>query len=348
MEISARNIAELINGEVDGDDSVMIHDVSKIEQGRPGTMTFLSNPQYTKYIYETQASVVLVNKDFKAEQKLNCTLIRVENPYHALATLLDFYVKSKPQKTGVESPSHISSTAVYGENVYIGTFAYIGQHVKIGNNVKIYPHTYIGDNVEVKDDTVIYSGVKIYSDSKIGANCVLHAGAVIGSDGFGFAPDENGAYKKIPQIGNVVVKDNVEIGANTTIDCASMGSTVIEEGTKLDNLVQIGHNVTVGKNNVFAAQTGIAGSTKVGDNCMFGGQTGIAGHINIGNNVQLSAQSGVIKDIKDGETLVAAPATEPKTYFRAHMIFLKLPEIYRQINQLSRTVETLTKAKNKQ
>ncbi|MDP4184395.1 MAG: UDP-3-O-(3-hydroxymyristoyl)glucosamine N-acyltransferase [Bacteroidota bacterium] len=341
MEISAQNIAQLINGEVEGDGEVQVSDVSKIEQGRPGTLTFLANPQYTKYIYDTKASVVLVSKDFIPEKELTCTLIRVENPYHALATLLDFYVQSKPKKTGIENPSYISSTAQVGDNAYIGAFAYLGQNVKLGKNVKVYPHVYVGDNVVVDDDTILFAGAKVYEGCKIGKSCIIHAGAVIGADGFGFAPDQEGHYKKIPQVGYVEISDNVEIGANTTIDRGSMGNTIIGEGTKLDNLIQIGHNVEVGKDTVIVSQVGVAGSSKIGNNCMIGGQVGISGHLHIGNRVQVGAQSGIMHDINDGEVLLGSPSMGHRQFFKTMAVFRKLPEIFRELNSLSVEVKKL-------
>ncbi|MCL3782327.1 UDP-3-O-(3-hydroxymyristoyl)glucosamine N-acyltransferase [Prolixibacteraceae bacterium JC049] len=339
MEISAKQLAELLNGTVEGNEEVLVSDVSKIEQGKPGTLTFLSNPQYTKYIYDTEASLVLVSKEFKPEREIAATLLRVEDPYMALATLLEFYVQSKPQKTGIEEPSYIASSASYGNNVYVGAFAYLGQNVKMGDNVKIYPHAYIGDNVTIADNTIIYSGVKIYEGCKVGSNCILHAGAVIGADGFGFAPGADGVFKKIPQIGVVEIADDVEIGANTTIDCAAMGATKIGKGTKLDNQVQIGHNVEIGENNVLVSQVGIAGSTHIGDNNMFGGQVGVAGHLKIGNKNQIAAKSGIMKNIKEGETLMGAPALDVKKFFKMQAVFQKLPEIYRELNQISRKLE---------
>lgn len=347
MEISAEQLAELLNGTVEGNKDVLVSDVSKIEQGKPGTLTFLSNPQYTKFIYETKASLVLVSNDFKPEKPVSATLLRVEDPYRALATLLEFYVQSKPQKTGIEEPSYIASSAVYGKNVYIGAFAYLGQNVKLGENVKIYPHAYIGDNVTIGDNTIVYSGVKVYEGCKIGSNCILHAGAVIGADGFGFAPGADGVFKKIPQVGIVEIADDVEVGANATIDCAAMGATKIGKGTKLDNLVQIGHNVEVGENNVFAAQVGIAGSTHVGDNNMLGGQVGIAGHLKIGSQNQIGAKSGIMKNIKEKETLMGAPAVDINKFFKIQAVSQKLPEIYREINQISHKISETENTKKK-
>lgn len=346
MEISAQNIAQLINGEVEGDGEIQISGVSKIEQGRTGTLTFLANPQYTKYIYDTKASVVLVSKDFVPETDIPCTLIRVENPYHALATLLDLYAQTRPKKIGIEQPSFINSSAKVGENIYIGAFAYIGENVCLGNNVKIYPQSYIGDNVVIGDDTIIYSGVRIYEGCKLGAGCIVHSGAIIGADGFGFAPDSEGRYKKIPQLGNVEIADDVEIGANTTVDRGSMGATVIGKGTKLDNLIQIGHNVEIGEDTVIVAHVGIAGSSKVGNNCMIGGQVGISGHLHVGNRVQIGAQSGIMGDIKDGEVLLGSPAMAHHQFFKTMAVFRKLPEIYRELNVLSKDVDKLKKSSN--
>lgn len=346
MEISAKQLAELLNGTVDGDENVVVSDVSKIERGKPGTLTFLSNPQYTKYIYTTEASLVLVKKDFTPEKEVNTSLLRVEDPYMALATLLEFYVQSKPQKTGIEEPSYISGSAEYGTNVYIGAFAYLGQNVKLGNNVKIYPHAYIGDGVTIADNTTIFSGVKIYEGCKVGQNCIIHSGAVIGADGFGFAPADDGVYKKIPQVGIVEIEDNVEIGANSAIDCAALGATKVGKGTKIDNLVQIGHNVEIGTNNVIVSQVGIAGSSHLGNNNVIAGQVGIAGHLKIGNGVQIGAKSGIIRNIKDGETIMGAPAFDVKKFFKANVIFPKLPEIYKELGQISRELKDLKEGKN--
>jgi len=344
MNFKASQIAQFLKGEVEGDPDTIVTDVSKIEDGKEHTLTFLANPKYSKYIYETKASIVIVNNDFVPEKELNVTLIRVPNAYQALATLLDIYEKSIPQKTGIEQPSFIDDSAVLGESVYVGAFAYIGENVKIGNNVKIYPQSYVGDNVEIKDNTVIYAGVKIYRDCKIGQNCIIHSGAVIGSDGFGFAPDENGEYKKIAQIGNAILEDYVEIGSNTTIDRATMGSTIIHKGTKLDNLIQIGHNVEIGSRTVMAAQTGIAGSTKIGEECMIGGQVGVAGHLNITNRVKFGAQTGVTNNIKkEGETVIGSPAINAVNFAKSSIIFKKLPEIYKKLNEVEKTLNNIIK-----
>ncbi|MFT3737587.1 MAG: UDP-3-O-(3-hydroxymyristoyl)glucosamine N-acyltransferase [Breznakibacter sp.] len=345
MKFTAEQIAGLLHGKVEGDPSETITGVSKIEEGKPGTLAFLANPKYNRYIYTTEASVVLVNDDFIAENPVPSTLIRVPDAYRAIAKLLEMYEQMQPQKTGVEQPSFIDVSAKVGEFAYIGAFAYVGENVKIGHSVKIYPHAYIGDNVTVGDNTIIYSGVKIYKHCKIGNNCIIHAGAVIGSDGFGFAPDENNVYKKIAQVGNVVIEDDVEIGANTTIDRATMGSTFIRKGAKLDNLIQVAHNVEIGENAVIAAQTGIAGSTKIGKNVMFGGQVGIAGHITIADGVKLAAQTGVSGSINEPNSVyMGAPAFDVRQYNRAYVVFRKLPEIYSQLNQLQKE---FAKEKNK-
>jgi len=342
MEFSASQIASLLNGEVEGDGNIKVNDVSKIEQGKPGTLAFLANPAYAKYIYETKASVVLVNRDFKPEKELSCTLIRVDNAYVAIATLLNYYEQSKPVKTGIEQPSYINDSATLGEHVYVGAFAYLGENVKIGNNVKIYPHVYVGDNVVIKDGTKLYSGVKVYPGCEIGELCIIHSGAVIGSDGFGFAPGEDGVYTKIAQVGNVVIKDNVEIGANTTVDCATMGSTVLNSGVKIDNLVQIAHNVEIGENTVMASQTGIAGSTKIGRECVFGGQVGISGHITVGDRVKIGAQSGVMSDVAEEESIFGTPAFKIRDYLRSTSIFRKLPQMKKDLDSLSMRIKDVS------
>ncbi len=341
MEFSAKDIAALLNGAVEGNSSVRVSNLSKIDQPVPGTLTFLSNPAYTKYIYTTTASIVIVAKDFKPESPLSCTLIRVEDPYAALAKLLDFYVKSKPSKTGIEQPSFIHNSAVLGENIYVGAFAYIGENVKIGNNVKIYPHVYIGDNVQIGDFTVLHSGVKIYADCIIGVSGIIHSGAVIGADGFGFAPNQDSAYSKIEQIGNVVIEDNVEIGANTTIDRATMGSTIVRSGVKLDNLIQIGHNVEIGENTVIAAQTGIAGSAIIGKNCLFGGQASSTGHINIGDGSKIGPKSGVLSSLKPKSVVLGTPAEDYKTTMKAYSIIRNLPKLRDDVIELQKKIKSI-------
>ncbi len=348
MQISftAEQIATVLNGTIEGDSSIEVNNFSKIEDGRPGTLTFLSNPKYTHYIYTTNASIVLVNDDFVAEHPIKATLIRCSNAYAALAVLLDMVEKSRPQKTGVEPMSYISESATLGENVYIGAFTYIADSAKIGNNTKVYPQSYIGDNVQIGDNTIIYPGVKIYQGCIIGNNCIIHSGVVIGSDGFGFAPEDNGEFKKIPQMGIVLIEDDVEIGANTTIDRAVMDATIIHKGVKLDNLIQIAHNVEVGDNTVMAAQVGASGSTKIGKQCMFGGQVGLGGHITIGDNANIGAQSGIISNIEPGAKILGSPAIPVRDFFKSSVVFPKLPEIYKQIAQLQKEIEALKSNKN--
>ncbi len=337
MEFKAQQIARLINGVVEGDPNSVVSDVSKIEEGKPGTLTFLANPKYTPFIYTTLASVVIVNKDFVAEHAISPTLIRVDDAYQAIAKLLRMYEASKPKKTGIEQPSFISESARLGDFVYVGAFSYIGENVVIGNNVQIYPQVYIGDNVEIKDNSVIYPGAKIYKGCKIGFNCIIHSGAVIGSDGFGFAPSADGKFEKIPQIGVVILEDDVEIGSNTTIDRATMGATLIKKGVKLDNLIQVAHNVEIGENSVMAAQTGIAGSTKIGKNVMFGGQVGIAGHLQIADGVKAGAQTGMSKSIKEpGMVVMGSPALQAMQYNKAYVVFRNLPDLIGRIEKLEK------------
>lgn len=341
MEFSAKQIADFLKGEIIGNPDVKVNNFAKIEEGKPQTLTFLSNPKYTHYIYETKADIVLVNADFKAEKDISATLIRVDNAYEALAKLLQLVEMTKAAKVGVEPMSYVAPSAKVGEEVYIAAFAYVSERAVIGNKCKIYPHVFIGENVTIGNNVTLYSGVKIYADCKVGDNAIIHAGAIIGSDGFGFAPQPDGSYNKIPQIGNVVIESNVEIGANTTIDRAVMGSTTIHEGVKLDNLIQIAHNVQIGKDTVIASQTGISGSTKIGEKCVFGGQVGLAGHINIGNEVKIGAQSGIMKDLKDGAELIGSPAIPIKDWYRSSVIFGKLPEMYRDLSQLKRDITKL-------
>lgn len=346
MEFTAQQIAAFLRGTVEGDPEVKVSNFSKIEEGKPGTLTFLANPKYEHHIYHTEASIVLVNQDFTPTEPIHTTLIRVENAYTALAQLLNMVEQAKSKKSGVDSTAFIAPTASVGEDCYIGSMAYIGERVKLGNNCQVYPFAYIGDNVEIGDNTILYPHVTVYHDCRIGQHCILHAGSVIGADGFGFAP-EGEQYKKIPQLGNVVIEDDVEIGANTTIDRAVMDSTIIRQGVKLDNLIQIAHNVEVGENTVMAAQVGIAGSVKVGKHCMFGGQVGLAGHIQIADDVTLGAQAGVISSVKEATTLLGAPAIQARNFMRSSAIFNRLPELYRTIGQLQREVETLKKEINK-
>lgn len=346
MEFSAQQIASFLGGTVEGNPEIKVSNFSKIEEGKPGTLTFLANPKYEHHIYNTEASIVLVNNDFIPSEPLQVTIVKVANAYTGLAMLLNMVEQSKKKKAGIDSTAFMAASAQIGDDCYIGNFAYIGEHVKMGRNCLIYPYTYIGDNVTIGDNCVFYPHVTIYDDCVIGSNCMIHAGSVVGSDGFGFAPEgEN--YKKIPQLGNVIIEDDVEIGANTTIDRAVMDSTIIRRGVKLDNLVQIAHNVEVGENTVMAAQVGIAGSVKIGRHCMFGGQVGLAGHIHIADNVNFGAQSGVISDIKEATSVLGAPAINAKAFMRSSAVFGKLPDIYRTIGKLEREIEQLKKDINK-
>ena len=342
MEFTARQIAAFLNGEIEGNPETRVSGISKIEEGRTGSLSFLANPKYEKYIYETASSIVLVNRSFKPEKNINATLIRVENAYEAFASLLDLYQQSAPKKEGTSSLSSIHPTARIGDKVYIGEFTCISQNSSVGNGSKIYPQVYVGDNVKIGENTIIYAGVKIYQDCIIGSNCIIHSGVVIGSDGFGFAPQEGSEYKKIPQIGNVVIEDDVELGSNTTIDRATMGSTFIRKGVKLDNLIQIAHNVEIGENTVIAAQTGISGSTKIGRNCMIAGQAGLTGHLNIADEVKIAAQAGIGHDHKiKGEIVGGSPAIEIRRYRKAAVIYTQLPELREQVLKLVREVEIL-------
>lgn len=337
MEFTAKIIAEFLKGEVVGDENVKVSNISKIEEGIPGTLSFLANPKYTNYIYTTKASIVLVNKSFKPEKDITCTLVKVDDAYEGFAALLKLYDKYKEQKEGIEKPSYIDDSVEITKGLYVGTFAYISKNVLLGNNVKVYPHAYIGDNAKIGDNTIIYSGAKIYHDCVIGNNCIIHSGAVVGSDGFGFAPQKGQDFKKIPQIGNVLLEDNVEIGANTTIDRATFGSTIIRKGVKLDNLIQIAHNVEIGERTVIAAQVGISGSSKIGNDCMIGGQVGIAGHLKIANKVKIGAQAGIDANIKEeGKIIIGSPAFNFKDYYRSYVIFKKLPEMNRKLAELEK------------
>jgi len=343
MEFSAQQIAHILKGSIEGNPDCMVGNFSKIEEGKPHTLTFLANLKYSSYIYETKASIALVNDDFVPEKTLpaTLTLIRVPDAYSALAQLMNLVNQMKAKKQGIETPSFISESAKIPEkNIYIGAFAHIGENVQLGENVAIYPNAYIGDNVVIDENTTIYAGVKIYADCCIGRNCIIHAGAVIGADGFGFAKEE-GVYQKIPQLGNVVIEDDVEIGANTTIDRAVIDSTIIRRGVKLDNLIQVAHNVEIGENTVIAAQTGISGSTKIGKNNVIGGQVGFGGHIKIGDDVSIGAQSGIISNIQAGRNIIGSPPLDIQQFFRANIVFAKLPEMNRQIHQLQKEMEAL-------
>jgi len=343
MQFTIKQIAHLLNGEVRGDDSLTVSKLAKIEQGNKGDISFLANHKYEQFIYTTKASAVIVGKDFVPKKDISASLIVVDNPYTSFTQLLEEYQKILNfSKKGLEQPVFVGEGTQIGEGIYQGAFSYIGNNTKIGKNVKIYPQSYIGDNVVIGDNTLIYAGVKIYNNSVIGNNCVLHAGAVIGSDGFGFAPQEDGSYRAIPQLGNVLIEDNVSIGANTTIDCATMGSTIIRQGVKIDNLVQIAHNVEIGKNSVLAAQNGIAGSSIIGENCVFGGQVGVVGHISIANGTKVGAQSGITKTIKKENTSISGmPAFELNDYLRSVSIFKKLPQLDKQVRDLEKRLEEL-------
>ncbi|RHJ82591.1 UDP-3-O-(3-hydroxymyristoyl)glucosamine N-acyltransferase [Parabacteroides sp. AM08-6] len=346
MEFSAQQIASVLGGTVEGNPEVKVNNFSKIEEGKPGTLTFLANPKYEHYIYNTEASIVLVNNDFVPAEPIKATLVKVANAYASLAILLNMVEKAKEKKAGIDSTAFIASSAILGEDCYVGNFAYIGTNAKLGKNCRIYPYAYIGDNVTIGDNTILYPHVTIYNGCIVGSNCILHAGSVIGSDGFGFAP-EGDNYKKIPQLGNVIIEDDVEVGANTTIDRAVMDSTIIHRGVKLDNLVQIAHNVEVGENTVMAAQVGIAGSVKIGSHCMLGGQVGLSGHIHVADHVVFGAQCGVISDVKKPTTLLGAPAINAKAFMRSSAIFNRLPDMYRAMGQMQREIEQLKKEINK-
>ena len=338
MKFTAAQIAGILEGEVEGNPEVEVSKLSKIEEGIPESLSFLSNPKYTQYIYTTKASVVIVDKNFKAENKISTTLIRVDDAYKSFSKLLEYYNQVKMNKTGIEQPVFISESANYGKNIYIGAFAYISDNVKIGDNVKIYPNVYIGDNVIIANNVTLFSGAKIYSDTQIGDNCVIHSSAILGADGFGFSPNEKGEFIKVPQTGNVIIEENVDIGAATSIDRATLGSTIIRKGVKLDNQIQIAHNVEIGKNTVIAAQTGIAGSTKIGENCMIGGQVGIAGHLSIGNNVRIQAQSGIGRNVNDNETLQGSPAFTYNDYNKSYVHFKNLPKIIHRLTTIEKNI----------
>jgi UDP-3-O-[3-hydroxymyristoyl] glucosamine N-acyltransferase len=332
MKFTAAQIAGILEGEVEGDEQIEVSKLAKIEEGVPGSLTFLANPKYTSYIYDTQASVTIVSKDFEPENSISTTLIRVEDAYKAFSKLLEYYNMVKMNKTGIEKPVFISESAIYGADPYIGAFAYIGDNVTIGDNVKLYPNVFIGDNVSIGDNVIVFAGAKIYSETVIGNNCVINGGVILGADGFGFTPNEQGIYSKVPQTGNVTLEDNVDIGAGTTIDRATLGSTIIRKGVKLDNQIQIAHNVEIGENTVIAAQTGIAGSTKIGKNCMIGGQVGIAGHLTIGDNVKIQAQSGIGRNLKDNATLQGSPAFNYGDWNKSYVHFKNLPNIMKRFN----------------
>ncbi len=348
MQFTAQDIAFVLNGTVEGDPLVTVNSLAKIEEAAPGSLTFLANPKYEQFLYTTTASIAIVNSSLELSAPVKATLIRVENAYSAFTILLDKYNTYKLHKEGIEQPSFIHETATLGENVYVGAFAYIGPGVKIGNNSKIYPHTYVGDNVTVGDNCTLFANVKVYFDCVLGNNVIIHSGAVIGSDGFGFAPNPDGTYSKIAQIGNVVLGDNVEIGSNTTVDRATMGSTIINKGVKLDNLIQIAHNVEIGANTVIAAQTGVSGSTKLGENVILGGQVGVVGHISLAKGTQAQAQSGISRTIKEENTKVAgSPAFAYGSQMRSNIVIQRLPELEKRVIELEKIIAQL-KEKNSQ
>jgi UDP-3-O-[3-hydroxymyristoyl] glucosamine N-acyltransferase len=344
MEFNAATIAGFLKGEIEGNPEIKVNTIAKIEEGHAGALSFLANPKYEHYIYTTRSSIVLVNRNFVPSARIDATLIRVENAYEAFASLLRLVDQARPRKKGIHQSALIEPTARIGTDVYIGPFVYVGENCVIGDGCALYPHVYIGENTKVGKDSILNSGVKVYHECLIGDSCIIHAGTIIGSDGFGFAPQSENEYMKIPQLGNVILEDHVEIGANVTIDRATMGSTIIRRGVKLDNLIQVGHNVEIGENTVMAAQTGISGSTKVGKNCMFGGQVGLAGHIKIANGTKIGAQAGIPGDIKEeNTTILGTPAIDLKQFLRSSVIFKKLPEMKTKLDTLEKEVESLKK-----
>ncbi len=346
MEFNAKTIAGFLNGEIDGNPDVVVNNVAKIEEGYSGALSFLANPKYEHYLYTTRSSIVLVNKDFVPASRVEATLIKVDNAYDAFASLLRLVDQARPRKKGIHPTAVIEASASVGTDVYIGPYAYIGDNCRIGDGSSIFPHVFIGDNTVVGKNTVINPGVKVYHDCMIGDNCIIHAGTVIGSDGFGFAPQSESEFMKIPQLGNVIIEDNVEIGSNSSIDRATMGSTIIRKGVKIDNLIQIGHNVEIGENTVMAGQVGIAGSTKVGRNCMFAGQVGIAGHLKIADGTKIGAQSGVPGDIKkENSVLLGYPAIDHRDFLRSSILFRRLPEINSKVDKLEKDMNSLKKSR---
>ena len=346
MEFSAKQIATFIQGEIVGDENATVHTFAKIEEGIPGAISFLSNPKYTPYIYDLASSNSLSEKDLFPEQEVKATLIKVDNAYESLAKLLNLYEQSKPKRVGIDSLAFVAETAKIGKDVYIAPFACIGEYAEVGDNTVIHPHVTIGSGAKVGNDCIIYANSTIYHDCRVGNHCILHSGCVIGADGFGFAPTSEG-YEKIPQIGITILEDHVEIGANTCVDRATMGATIVHSGVKLDNLIQVAHNDEIGSHTVMAAQVGVAGSTKIGEWCMFGGQVGIAGHIHIGNKVNLGAQSGVPSSIKDGSQLIGTPPMELKQYFKASIAQRSLPEMQVELRQLRKELNELKQLLNK-
>lgn len=344
MEFTALTIAGFLKGEIEGNPDTVVNTVAKIEEGHEGALSFLANPKYEHYIYTTKSSIVLVNKTFTPASKVNATLIRVDNAYEAFASLLTLADKSRTRKKGIHPSAIIEGTATIGEDVYIGPFVYVGENCRVGDRTSLFPHVFIGDNTVIGENCTLNSGVKVYHDCHIGSGCTIHAGTVIGSDGFGFAPQSESEFIKIPQIGNVVIEENVEIGANVAIDRATMGSTVIRKGVKIDNLIQIGHNVEIGENTVMAGQTGIAGSTRIGKNCMFGGQVGIAGHLSIADGTKIGAQSGILGDIRNENSIIlGTPAFDHKDFLRSAVIFRKLPDLKAKIDEMAKDFQLMKK-----
>jgi UDP-3-O-[3-hydroxymyristoyl] glucosamine N-acyltransferase len=343
MQFSAAQIAGMLQGTVEGDSQALVGGLSKIEEGKPGTLTFLANLKYTEFIYSTAASIAIVAKDFSAEKPLpaSLTLIRVDEPYACFAKLLEAYHQLRQPKVAISEKAHVDATAQIAEDVYLGEFVSVGEGARIGKGARIYPNCYIGPFASIGENSVLYAGARVYNDCVVGAHCTLHSGVIIGSDGFGFAPNSENNYQKVPQIGNVILEDHVEVGSNTTIDRATLGSTIIRKGVKLDNLIQIAHNVEIGENTVIAAQTGIAGSTRIGRNCMIGGQVGIVGHISIADGTKIAAQSGIGKTITEPNTIVqGSPAFGIGDYKKSYIGFMKLPELMRDLAQLQKKLES--------
>ncbi|MEA1785291.1 UDP-3-O-(3-hydroxymyristoyl)glucosamine N-acyltransferase [Arenibacter sp. GZD96] len=336
MEFTASQIAGILEGEVEGNPDVAVHKLAKIEEGETGSLTFLANPKYTSFIYTTKASITIVNKDFIPDQLINTTLIKVEDAYKSFSKLLEYYNQVKNNKVGIENPVFVSDNVTYGSEFYLGAFSYVGANVNLGNNVKIYPNVYIGDNVTIGNNVTVFAGAKIYSETEIGNNCVIHSGVILGADGFGFSPNENGEFTKVPQTGKVILEDDVDIGAGTTIDRATLGATILRKGVKLDNQIQVAHNVEIGAHTVIAAQTGIAGSTKIGKHCLIGGQVGIVGHIVIGDRVRIQAQSGIGRNVKDDEVLQGSPALNYGDYNKSYVHFKNLPRVVERIDKLEK------------
>ena len=343
MEFSAKQIAQMLEGRVEGNENAVVGKLCKIEEGEEGGLSFLANPKYNHYLYSTKASIVIINEDFEPEEEIKTTVIRVKDAYSCFAKLLEIYNQYRLNKSGISSLAFIDKQAEIAEDVYVGEFAVISKGAKIGKGSKIYPHVYIGDDVKIGENVTLFAGVRIYHDTAIGNNCILHSGAVLGADGFGFAPLADGTFKKIAQIGNVVIEDDVEIGANATIDRATMGSTKVMKGTKIDNLCQLGHNVVIGQSTAMAAQTGVAGSTKIGSNCFIGGQVGFSGHIKVGDRCSIGAQAGIISDIKDEARIIGSPAIDAKAYMKSYVYFRKLEQMKNKMDELEKRLAALEK-----